>query len=113
MTTRLSPRRFPETIIRRRVGEGSYVLGQYRPGKPVDTDLRANVQPLALEDSDFVGGAQVVERIKVYVPASSGNLQAAFETMAADQVLYGGKVYTVEESRTWPRFTRATLLRES
>ena len=71
------------------------------------------MQPLALEDSDFVGGAQLVERLKVYLPASSGDLRAAADDSPADQVVYKGKVYTVEESRTWPRFTRGTLLRES
>ena len=40
-------------------------------------------------------------------------LAAAFEQAGADRVLWDGAVYVVEESRTWPAFTRATLLRET
>ena len=38
---------------------------------------------------------------------------AAFEMAGADRVIVEGAVFVVEESRTWPAFTRATLLRES
>lgn len=40
-------------------------------------------------------------------------LAAAFEAASADRVQWDGTWYVVEESRTWPAFTRATLLRET
>ena len=40
-------------------------------------------------------------------------LAAAFEAAGADKVIWQGAVYVVEESRTWPNFTRATILRET
>ena len=40
-------------------------------------------------------------------------LAAAMERAGADRVVYAGALYVVEESRTWPNFTRATLLRET
>ena len=134
---------FPQTITRRRTMPGSRnQFGEYVPGQVVDTPLPASVQPLALEDSDFVGGAQVLERLKCYVPddaedlyqptgfsqafsnafykrgavqPSGGDpLAAAFEDSIADQVIYGGRTYTVEESRRWRgSHVRATLLRAS
>ena len=109
----LSFRRFPDTITRRRSAPGRFVLGEWMPGSETEVDLRAAVQPLALEDADFAGGAQLQERLKVYLPASEGELRAAFDEGEADKVVYRGKLYVVEESRTWPKFTRATLLRES
>lgn len=82
------------------------------PGTEAELDLRCAVQPLALEDVDFVGGAQLQERFKVYVPANAGDLRAASDDAEADKVVYRGKVYVVVESRAWPKFTRAMLLRE-
>ena len=112
--TLLAFRRFPDTITRLR-SEGPYQDDFGRPIAPVtvETDMKCSVQPLSLEDSDFVGGTQLIELIKVYVPAGQGDLQAAFDQGLADKVLYKGDVYTVEESRTWPKFTRATLIRAS
>ena len=112
VSVELSFRRFPDTITRRRSGAGSYVNGEWVLGSETEVDLRAAVQPLALEDADFAGGAQLQERLKVYLPASEGELRAAADDAPADVVVYGGKVYVVEESRTWPKFTRAMLLRE-
>ena len=40
-------------------------------------------------------------------------LAAAFEQAGADRVVWGGVLYVVESSTTWPNFTRATLLRET
>ena len=40
-------------------------------------------------------------------------LAAAFEQAGADKVIIDGAVFVVEESRTWPNYTRATLLRET
>ena len=112
----LSYRRFPDTITRRRRSPVDYdnfgdrVDNAYR----VETELKCAVQPLSLEDLDLVEGSRLVERLKVYVPARSGDLRAAADDLGeADRVVYKGKVYMVEESRTWPKFTRATLLRET
>ena len=112
----LSYRRFPDTIIRRRRSPVGYTAFGDRVDNAymVETELRASVQPVEIEDCDLVGGARLVERLKVHVPASSGDLRAAADDLGeADNVVYKGKVYVVEESRTWPTFTRAVLLRES
>ena len=108
-------RRFPDTITRLRRSPVDYdKYGDRVDAYMVETELRCTVQPIALEDKDLVSGAQLQERLKVYVPASSGDLRAASDDLGeADQVDYRGKRYVVEESRTWPKFTRATLLRES
>ena len=108
-------RRFPDTITRRRRSPVDYDrYGDRVKAYEAETEMRCTVQPLSLEDRDLVSGAQLVERLKVYVPASEGDLRAAADDLGeADKVVYRGKVYTVEESRTWPRFTRATILRES
>ena len=117
----LSFRRFPDTIIRRRTSRGSYVLGQFVPGEEVALELQAAVQPLSLSDSDFAGGAQLRSLIKVYIPQSADLnaspltpiLAAAFDEALADMVHWEGRLYTVEESRAWPKFTRAICIRES
>ena len=146
---RLATRRFPDTIVRRREMPGRYNdYGEWEPGPTVDVELRASVQPLALEDADLAGGVQLQHRLKVYalprrerVSDAAATLlwngdpltwngevltwgagsevfdrhaiAAAFEAAGADKVLWQGAVYIVEESRTWPTFTRATLLRET
>ena len=111
--TRFAKRRFPDTIVRRRQGEGYRdERGRFVPGAIVETELAASVQPLALEDSDIAGGAQLRERLRVYTPERNA-LLAAFEDAEADNVVYNGATYVVEESRSWPTHTRATLLRES
>ncbi|MDE0052601.1 MAG: hypothetical protein OXO52_22695 [Rhodospirillales bacterium] len=81
--TRFAPRRFPDTITRKRTAPGGYERGQYVEGAVTETTLRASVQPLAIEDSDFVGGAQLVERLKVYVPQLDA-LLAAFDICLPD-----------------------------
>ena len=40
-------------------------------------------------------------------------LAAAFEAAGADKVIWQGTSYVVKESRTWPTYTRATLLLET
>ena len=107
-----SPRRFPGTITRRRQGVGDRnTAGEYVPGTMTETDFRASVQPLELEDSDIAGGASLEERLRVYVPVPDA-LMAAFDDREADEVVYDGTTYTVEESRSWPgSHTRATILR--
>ena len=121
MRTRLAARRFPDVIIRYRTGRGRYVLGEWVEGVEESIELAASVQPLSLEDSDFAGGSMTRARLKVYVPQSADPdaspltpiLQAAFAKSTADEVLWAGQRFTVEESRRWPKFTRATLLRET
>ena len=62
-------RRFPDVIVRRRQGlAGFNEYGESAPGGVVTAVLPALVQPLKLEDSDFAGGVQLVERVKVYCP---------------------------------------------
>ena len=112
--TVLDPRRFPHSITRRRES-GSFInqFGEVEQGTVTDTPLTANVQPLSLADDEFEGGGQVQERIKAFLPEAD-SLVAAFEDSKADKVLWGGKTYIVEESRSWPGgHCRATLLRET
>ena len=108
--------------------------------------------PLSLEDSDFVGGVSLLERLKVYVPRGIARLRgegrraglgrrsadmerrtapvwggddgtlidddsvpfvAAFEDRQADKMVYAGATYVIEESQSWPRYSRAIALRET
>ena len=109
---KLSPRRFPDTILRRREVPGMYVVGEWVPGAVVETGFRASVQPLKVEDVDFEGGAQFSRKLKVYI-AQPDALAAAFEDSTADVVVYGGIEYVVTESQSWPgSHTKAVLLRE-
>lgn len=105
---------FTDTIVRRRQMPGernSY--GEFVPGAVIDTELRASVQPLSVEDLDLVEGARLSERLKVFVPQPDA-LAAAFDDGCADQVVLGQKTYVVEESRSWASsHTRAILLRET
>ena len=38
---------------------------------------------------------------------------AAFDDRMADVLIYAGAAYVVEESQSWPRYTRAIVLRET
>ena len=66
----VSRRRFPETITRIRYGAGSRegLSGKWVDGAPVETELRASVQPVELLDDESVGVGRLRERLKVYVP---------------------------------------------
>ena len=110
----LAPRRFPQTVTRRRQAEGRRnAAGEWVPGGVTETELRASVQPLKLEDVDLEAGAQLSERLKIYVPGGDYELLAAFENAEADRVVWRGAEYTVIESRSWVgSHTRATVLRE-
>lgn len=112
--SRLSLRRFPESVTRRRQEPGYRdERGRWVPGIVNTVAMRASVQPLDLEDSDIAGGVQLSERLKIYVPEENA-LVAAFEDREADEVIYGGETYTVIESRSWQGgHTRATMLRET
>ena len=66
MTRRLALRRFPNEVVRRRQGPSDYTAyGEFEPGQIVKTIFPARVLPLSLEDSNFVGGVSLVERLKV------------------------------------------------
>ncbi|MCY4658613.1 MAG: hypothetical protein OXF93_02190 [Acidobacteria bacterium] len=110
----LSPRLFPHTITRRRRGADTFNdFGELVPGSVTETTLRASVQPMTLEDSDFAGGVSVSERRSVYVPAAAA-LSAAFEDRGADVVVVDGDTFIVESSQSWRgSHTRAILLRET
>ena len=149
---RLALRRFPDEVVRRRQGQGAFNdFGEYETAGPVETIFPARVLPLSLEDSDFVGGVSLVERLKIYIPhgiarrrgvadplAWAGSVLmwggeplvwgggdgmliadesvpflAAFVDREADVLVYAGIEYTVEESQSWPRYTRAIVLRET
>ena len=149
---RLALRRFPNEVVRRRQGPGTTnFYGEFEPGAVVETIYPARVLPLSLTDSDFVGGAALVERLKVFVPRgiarrrgegdvltwagaeltwngaplqwgggdgmlfaeNSVPFLAAFEDREADTLVYAGIEYIVDESQSWPRYSRAIALRET
>ena len=149
---RLALRRFPNEVVRRRQGPGTRnIYGEFEPGPVVETIYPARVLPLDLEDSDFVGGVSLLERLKVFVPRgiarrrgegdvltwagaeltwngaplqwgggdgmlfaeNSVPFLAAFEDREADTLVYAGIEYIVDESQSWPRYSRAIALRET
>lgn len=112
--TGLAVRRFPDRITRRRQGAQTVnQFGEFVPGAITESELRASVQPMTLEDSDHAGGVSVSSRLSVYVP-QPGALAAAFEDAEADTVIVDGLEYVVEESQSWRgSHTRAILLRET
>ena len=149
---RLALRRFPNEVVRRRQGPGNFnEYGEFEPGPVVETIFPARVLPLSLEDSDFVGGVSLLERLKVFVPCGIARrrgqgdtltwgdgvltwngsplrwgggdgaiipddsipFEAAFDDRQADVLVFSGVEYTVEESQSWPRYTRAIALRET
>ena len=88
-------------------------FGEDVPGTVEETELRASVQPMTLEDADLQGGVQVSHRLSVHVPEPDA-LSAAYMDDAADTVIYDGHEFVVEESMSWPgSHTRAILLRET
>lgn len=105
---RLSKRRFPDTITRKRETPGHRnENGVYVPGSTETVDFAANVQPISLEDNEFVGGSQLSQRLTVYMPQADA-------LVPEDSVDYDGHEFTVEESQFWQRsHTRAIILRET
>ena len=110
----LSVRRFPDTITRERGTPGHRnEHGEWVPGTVEETEFRASVQPLTLEDSNDVGGVSVSERLSVLVPVA-GALVAAFDDSTADKVEVDGLEYTVESTQSWRNHhTRAIVIRET
>ena len=87
---RLSARRFPDTIVRRRSLPGMRDgFGEWVPGQSLDVSLRASIQPLALTDAELAGGDQLVHRLKCYVLPRRERISTAVAT-----VLYSGDPLT-------------------
>ena len=87
---RLALRRFPNEVIRLRQGPGTTnFYGEFEPGVVVETIYPARVLPLSLEDSDFVGGVSLLERLKVYVPRGIARRRGEGDALA-----WGGEVLT-------------------
>ena len=111
----VSRRRFPETITRIRYGAGSRegLSGKWVDGTPVETELRASVQPIELIDDESPGVDRLRERLKVYVPEADA-LRAAPDNTSPDQVVFLNRQYEVERSESWGvLYTQAVLIRES
>ena len=88
---RLSARRFPDLITRRREMPGHRDdFGAWRPGQSMDVELRASVQPLDLTDSELVGGDQLVHRLNVYVLPRRERISTVAATL-----LYNGDAVTI------------------
>lgn len=113
MTRLASRRRFPDTIIRRRMAPGFRdSTGEWIEGRAVDIEFSASAQPMGTEDAELAGGSQLSARFVVYIP-EPGALEAAFDDREADRVLIDGVVFTVVESWSWRRHTKASVLRET
>ena len=113
MTRLASRRRFPDTIIRRRIAAGYRdENGEWIPGGAVDVEFAATVQPLGVADSELVGGAQLSDRRAIYIPEPQA-LEAAFDTQVADHVLIDGQDFVVTDSWSWRNHTKAVVLRET
>ena len=70
---KLAARRFPDRIVRRREAPGRRdQFGEWQPGAVERVELRANVQPLSLSDSEMAGGEQLTHRLKAYVLPRAG-----------------------------------------
>ena len=94
---RLALRRFPNQVVRRRYGPSTTnFYGEAVPGPITQTIFPARVVPLSLEDSDFVGGGQLVERLKAFVPRGTArNLGVAEPLSWSGGVLrWGGEPIT-------------------
>ena len=90
MTRRLALRRFPNEVVRRRQGPGTRnFYGEFEPGPVVETIFPAKILPLSLEDSDFVGGVSLLERLKVFVPRGIARRRGE-----GDALEWGGEVLT-------------------
>ena len=62
-------RRFDANIVRRRQAPGGFnQYGEFEPGAVATAVLPASVQPISLEDQNFVGGEMLRERVRVYCP---------------------------------------------
>lgn len=80
---KLALRRFPDRVVRVRRDPGSYnERGRFVEGARREANLFASVQPILVEDKDFVGGAQYSERRKIFVP-SPATLRAATDICVA------------------------------
>ena len=93
MTRRLALRRFPDEVIRRRQGPAGFnFYGEPEPGAIVTAVLPARVEPLKLEDADFVGGVQLVERLRVFVPTGVERVVGNGDVLAwgGDDLLWNG-----------------------
>ena len=149
---RLSLRRFPHEIVRRRQAPGQFNrAGEFVPGAVTEAILPASIQPAKLEDLDLPEGSRYSERLAVFVPVGvervvgtgdvltwagdvllldgepltlggvsgyvaddSEPLAAAFDDAQADEVLFAGLSFVVEESQLWAgSHCKATLLRET
>ena len=79
---RLSLRRFPDVIVRRRQGPGGFnFYGEPEPGAVVTAALPASVQPISLADQNFVGGEMLRERIRVFVPVGVERVAGTGDTL--------------------------------
>ena len=65
-----------------RRGETRNFYGEFEPGPVVETIYPARVLPLSLEDSDFVGGVSLLERLKVFVPRGIARRRGEGEALA-------------------------------
>ena len=90
-------RRFPNEVIRRRVGPESYnEFGEHVPGAVVTAILPGAIEPVSLEDNELVGGQQLSERIRVFVPTGVERVVGTGDvlTWAGDDLRWNGEPLT-------------------
>ena len=93
---RFAARRFPDRLLRRRETPGHRDgLGVWIPGAVIDTELRASVQPIQVDDSENEGGSQFRERLRCFVLPHRSRVapaSAALRLMGADLTLRGARI---------------------
>ena len=92
---RLAARRFPQTITRRRRGPGTVnQFGEFVEGAITETELRASVQPLTVDDVPTGGGVSLQSRFVVFV-------RGADSLRATDAIVVDGVTYQVDAVQPW------------
>ncbi len=82
---RLSLRRFPHEVVRRRQAPGMFRRdGTFEPGAVTEAILPASIQPAKLEDLDLPEGTRYSERLTVYVPTGIERVVGSGETLTWD-----------------------------
>ena len=90
---RMSLRRFPDEVIRRREQPGYRDdFGEWVPGQTVEAILPASVQPAKLEELALPEGSRYSERLVVFVPVGVERVVGTGDVLTwdGDELLWGG-----------------------
>ena len=90
---RLPPRRFPDTITRKRTTLTVNDFGE-TVESTTETDMRTNVQPMTVDDVPTGAGVSLQSRFRVFV-------RGADSLLATDEIEFGGVTYQVDAVQPW------------